>query len=154
MRRNVTVEMMAKLFVRIDFEGVGAVGPGKARMLELIDECGSIRRAAVVMKMSYAHAWKLLGATEDIFGEPLVTTVIGGLNGGGVKLTEFGRAVIAHYRDIERSALAAAAGDLEALAKNSSPHQTHFVDLPSNERRIDGRRLDRAIREVRKRRSS
>jgi molybdate transport system regulatory protein len=149
MRRNVTVEMMAKLFVRTEFEGVGALGLGKARLLELIDECGSIRRAAVVMKMSYAHAWKLLGAPEDIFGEPLVTTVIGRSNGGGAKLTEFGRAVIAHYRDIERSALTVAAGGLEALAKKSSPHQTRFVDLPSNERR-----LDRAIRAVRKRRSS
>jgi hypothetical protein len=36
LRSNVTVFPIARLFIRIDFEGGGAFGPGKAHLLELI----------------------------------------------------------------------------------------------------------------------
>jgi len=65
---------MTRLSIRIDFEGSEAFGPGKARLLELIEEQGSIRGAAAAMNMSYRHAWLLLQAVEDTFGAPVIST--------------------------------------------------------------------------------
>ena len=108
---------MTRLSIRIDFDGAEAFGPGKVRLLELIEEHGSIRSAAAAMSMSYRHAWLLLQAIEDTFGAPVIITATGGAKGGGAKLTELGKTVIARYRAIEASAAQAAATDLGELTK-------------------------------------
>jgi len=108
---------MTRLSIRIDFEGAEAFGPGKARLLELIEEQGSIRSAAAAMNMSYRHAWLLLQAVEDTFGAPVISTATGGARGGGAKLTALGKTVIARYRAIEAQAALAAAGELTELSK-------------------------------------
>ena len=111
---------MARLTIRIDFEGSESFGPGKARLLELIDSHGSIRSAAAAMNMSYRHAWLLLQAVEDTFGAPVISTATGGAKGGGAKLTELGRSLVARYRVIESQAAKATAGELSELHKASS----------------------------------
>jgi molybdate transport system regulatory protein len=108
---------MTRLSIRIDFEGAEAFGPGKVRLLELIGEQGSIRGAAAAMSMSYRHAWLLLQAVEDTFGAPVISTATGGAKGGGAKLTELGKTVVARYRAIEAQAAQAAAGELTELSK-------------------------------------
>jgi molybdate transport system regulatory protein len=108
---------MTRLSIRIDFEGSEAFGPGKVRLLELIDEQGSIRGAASAMSMSYRHAWLLLQAVEDTFGAPVISTATGGAKGGGAKLTELGKTVVARYRAIEAQAAQAAADELTELSK-------------------------------------
>ena len=108
---------MTRLSIRIDFEGSEAFGPGKARLLELIEEQGSIRGAAAAMNMSYRHAWLLLQAVEDTFGAPVINTATGGAKGGGAKLTDLGRTILARYRSIETQAAHAAAGELMELTK-------------------------------------
>jgi molybdate transport system regulatory protein len=111
---------MTRLTIRIDFEGAEAFGPGKARLLELIEQHGSIRSAAAAMSMSYRHAWLLLQAVEDTFGAPVITTATGGAKGGGAKLTELGKSVVARYRAIETQAAKATAGDLTELSKTAT----------------------------------
>ena len=111
---------MVRLSIRIDFEGSESFGPGKARLLELIDEQGSIRSAAAAMNMSYRHAWLLLQAVEDTFGAPVISTATGGAKGGGAKLTELGRGLVAKYRAIESQAAKATAGDLSELARTTT----------------------------------
>jgi molybdate transport system regulatory protein len=111
---------MPRLTVRIDFEGSESFGPGKARLLELIDAHGSIRSAAAAMNMSYRHAWLLLQAVEDTFGAPVIATSTGGSKGGGAKLTELGRTLVARYRLIESQAAKAAAGELSELSRATS----------------------------------
>jgi len=108
---------MTRLSIRIDFEGAEAFGPGKARLLELIEAQGSIRGAAAAMNMSYRHAWLLLQAVEDTFGAPVISTATGGAKGGGAKLTELGKTILARYRSIETQAAHAAAGELTELSK-------------------------------------
>lgn len=108
---------MTRLSIRIDFEGAEAFGPGKVRLLELIDEQGSIRGAASAMSMSYRHAWLLLQAVEDTFGAPVINTATGGAKGGGAKLTELGKTVVSRYRAIEAQAAQAAANELTELTK-------------------------------------
>jgi len=108
---------MTRLTIRIDFDGGEAFGPGKARLLELIEEQGSIRGAAAAMSMSYRHAWLLLQAVEDTFGAPVITTATGGAKGGGAKLTELGKTIVAKYRAIETHAARATAGELNELLR-------------------------------------
>ena len=108
---------MPRLTVRIDFEDAEGFGPGKARLLELIEELGSIRSAAAAMSMSYRHAWLLLQAVESTFGAPVITTATGGARGGGAKLTELGKTVVARYRAIEAQAVRATSSDLTELSK-------------------------------------
>jgi molybdate transport system regulatory protein len=106
---------MARLTIRLDFDDGSALGPGKVRLLELVAETGSIRKAAAGMKMSYRKAWLLLQALEKTFGAPLVETATGGLNGGGARLARLGCDVVVRYRNLESAAAKAAGKDLKAL---------------------------------------
>jgi molybdate transport system regulatory protein len=106
---------MAELFLRIDLGAERMLGPGKVRLLEMIDEAGSISAAGRAMGMSYRRAWVLVDETNRCFAAPVVEARPGGKAGGGAALTAFGREVVAHYRAIERHAATAAAHDLQAL---------------------------------------
>src|ERR1700712_953318 len=109
---------MARLTIRIDFDNGVALGPGKVRLLELVAETGSIRKAASAMKMSYRQAWLLLKALEGTSGEPLVQTATGGkAGGGGARLTPLGRQVVKRYRALEKGAEKAGAADIAALTR-------------------------------------
>jgi molybdate transport system regulatory protein len=107
---------MARLTIRVDLDRDAAFGPGKARLLELIDEKGSLRSAAAAMEMSYRRAWLLLRETEAMMRAPVVAAKTGGLKGGGTALTTFGRGVVKCYRAIEARAEHAACADVRALA--------------------------------------
>lgn len=112
---------MTRLTIRVDFDTGAALGPGKVRLLELVAETGSIRKAAVGMKMSYRQAWLLLKALKDAFGGTLVETATGGKAGGGARLTLLGRFVVAHYRALEKAASRSAKPSMVALAKRLAP---------------------------------
>ena len=90
------------------------------RLLELVAETGSIRKAAAGMKMSYRKAWLLLQALEASFDAPLIATATGGRAGGGARLTALGTLVAGRYRSLEKAAFLAAAKDLNALAKRTA----------------------------------
>lgn len=108
---------MTRLTIRIDFGDAAAFGPGKARLLELVDETGSIRRAAAAMDMSYRQAWLLVQAVEATFGGTVVETARGGAGGGGARLTDLGRTLLTRYRTLEAKAAQAAAADMAALVR-------------------------------------
>lgn len=108
---------MPRLTLRIDFEGARAIGPGKIKLLELIDALGSISAAGRRMNMSYRRAWLLVDSLNRCFRDPLVQSHSGGANGGGAALTPMGAAVVRHYRAVEAAAHAAGAPHLDALTK-------------------------------------
>lgn len=112
---------MPVLSLRIDFEGGGRLGPGKARLLELIAETGSISAGARAMGMSYKRAWDLVDETAKLAGEPVVETRSGGAQGGGAKLTPAGRRMLATYRAVEKAAAEAVAPLLADLARPGAP---------------------------------
>jgi len=82
-----------------------AFGPGKADLLELIAETGSIGKAASRMKMSYMRAWSLVQTMNRSFKKPLVLATHGGEGGGGAELTETGQCVLDLYRRMEKRGL-------------------------------------------------
>jgi molybdate transport system regulatory protein len=106
---------MPRLTLRIDFDQNRAIGPGKIKLLELIDKHGSISEAGRQMGMSYRRAWVLVDNLNRCFRAPVVASQAGGQHGGGASLTEFGYAVVQHYRAVESAALTASAAHIDAL---------------------------------------
>src|SRR3546814_17720432 len=92
---------MARLSLRIDFDGADSIGRGKIRLLELLDETGSIAAAGRAMNMSYRRAWLLIDALNRSFRQPVVATTPGGSGGGGAELTGFVRELLEPSSDME-----------------------------------------------------
>lgn len=111
-----------RLHLRI-FLGQAMLGPGKARLLELIRDHGSISAAGREMQMSYKRAWGLVEEMNAAFREPLVDSARGGPGGGGARVTAAGMTVLAQYRAIEALSLAAAEPHLTTL-------QSLLADIP------------------------
>lgn len=105
----------AQLVVRIKLRGGGIMGPGKADLLQRIDDCGSISAAAREMGMSYRQAWMLVDTLNGAFGRPVIDTAQGGRSGGGARLTSLGKRILAGYRTVQRKAEKSTRGDLEAM---------------------------------------
>jgi molybdate transport system regulatory protein len=114
---------VARLSIRIDFPGGRRVGPGKIRLLELIDETGSISAAGRAMAMSYRRAWLLVESLNTGFREPVVDAQSGGRQGGGARLTAFGRDLVRRYRALERDAARATDRQVDAIADALAPHE-------------------------------
>lgn len=102
--------------LRVTVAGDFYLGPGRADLMELIAETGSIAAAGKRMGMSYKRAWSLVQALNEGFGAPLVTASRGGAGQGGAALTPAGETVLASYRHMQEATRTAIAGDLEALA--------------------------------------
>jgi molybdate transport system regulatory protein len=101
-----------------------AIGPGKADLLQGIEQTGSIAAAGRQMQMSYKRAWYLLDTLNQYFQDPLVQTRKGGRGAGGTTLTSMGKKVLALYRNIEARARRAADRDLAALNELARPVRT------------------------------
>ena len=97
------------------------IGPGKADLLELIGQTGSISEAGRRMGMSYKRAWSLVEGLNRSFNAPLVNSERGGAGGGGAVLTAPGREVLTRFRRIEAAARLAATSDMAALMAMRSP---------------------------------
>ena len=83
---------------------LGAVlSDSRIRLLEAIDQRGSLNRAARDVPLSYKAAWDALDTMNNLAPEPLVERSTGGAGGGGTRLTEYARRLIALYRAMESS---------------------------------------------------
>ena len=110
-----------KLTIRLDLENGVRLGPGKAQLLELIAEHGSIRAAGAAIGMSYRRAWLLGDEINRMFREPSISTRHGGKSGGGARLTPFGQELLARYRQMEDAAREAMRKDLAWLEAKADP---------------------------------
>ena len=72
-------------------------GEGPARLLRRVEECGSLRAAAMSMDMAYTKALKLIRNGENALGFALISRATGGKDGGGSALTPEGREWLARY---------------------------------------------------------
>ena len=115
-----TQECKAELWIKLSLPGVGQIGPGKIRLLQLIDEHESIAAAARAMGMSYRRAWLLVEEMNSLFEEPVVAKWQGGKSKGGASLSEFGRALIDDYATLVRNANAGNRKLLDKIGKNTA----------------------------------
>lgn len=95
--RKIGAVMKPKLKVWVTF-GELKFGDGRARLLEAIDEQGSLRKAAGSFEMSYRNAWGYLRELERAAGFKFVERAPGGGPQSGMKLTEEGRRFLQRYR--------------------------------------------------------
>lgn len=105
------------LLLRVLAEDDPAMGPGKARLVALIDSTGSISAAAREMGMSYRRAWQLVEALNTSFTQQVIVTAVGGKRGGGATVTAFGRELVDSYRKMEEKAASAIASDLRRFER-------------------------------------
>jgi molybdate transport system regulatory protein len=107
--------------LRIVLDDGARIGPGKIEVLEAIGATGSISAAGRSLGMSYRRAWLLATEVDRLFARPVLQTAAGGANGGGARLTEFGRALVAAYRRIEDRAR-------DAIREELAPFESDLRD--------------------------
>ena len=107
----------AKPQIRIMFRKAIAMGPGKADLLEAIEQTGSISAAARSLGMSYRRAWLLVDTMNQCFKSPVVETLTGGQRGGGARVTELGHDVLTRYLAMDAKAAASVRRDLAAFSR-------------------------------------
>ena len=78
--------MEPKFNLWIEHNGVVVLSEWRARLLDAIDQTGSISRAADRMKITYHRAWEKLHEMEVGLGEKLVSAQVGGTFTESVRL--------------------------------------------------------------------
>ena len=116
-----------KTNLRLTLAGGAPLSHGKAELMELIRETGSIRQAAQRMDMSYRRGWLLADELNRMFRQPVIATKHGGKSGGGATLTDFGTELLLRFRAMERRTQDVLKSDLDWLAAHAAPPQ----ELPS-----------------------
>ena len=96
-----------------DENGEKFFGEGPCRLLEKVEQTGSLRCAAASMEMAYSKALKLVKQAEEALGFPLTQRSEGGRDGGGSTLTTEGREFL-HKYEAYRDACVQASGELYA----------------------------------------
>jgi molybdate transport system regulatory protein len=89
--------------VWLEDENGKVLGPGRIELLELVQQHGSLRQAALQMKMSYKQAWDLIKQMNERLGAPVLTTSRGGKGGGSATVTEIGLKSIKNYKIFQRN---------------------------------------------------
>lgn len=84
----------------IEHDGGRFFGPGPVELLELIEETGSINKAAKKMGMSYKKAWGIINNLNMTARRSMVITATGGQKGGGSTISPEAKALIAYYRQL------------------------------------------------------
>lgn len=72
-------------------------------LLRQIDSKGSLSKAAEAIPVSYKTAWDMIDKLNNSSVQPIVITTTGGRNGGGTKLSEYGKSLLSLYSSLERS---------------------------------------------------
>jgi molybdate transport system regulatory protein len=99
------------------------LGGDSINLLEKIDECGSITKAAKMVGISYKTAWDTVNMMNNLADNPLVDRMTGGKGGGGTYLTSEGKDVIRRFRIIQEehrkflANLSERVGDVDNLYK-------------------------------------
>jgi len=81
----------------IESESGRLFGKGRIELLERIQNSGSIRQAALQMKMSYRQAWDLVEDMNQQMEKPVVISQRGGKGGGNAIVTEQGEKAIEQF---------------------------------------------------------
>lgn len=75
----------------------------RIRLLEKIEETGSISKASAAVGMSYKAAWDAIDKMNNLAQQALVSKVTGGKSGGGSTLTVYARDLIKTYYELEEA---------------------------------------------------
>lgn len=94
--------MEPRLKIWVAFDQKTKFGDGRAQLLELIDELGSINKAVSRFGMSYRTAWGYIRELESAAGFRFLERRPGGGAQGGARLTKDGRRFLRRYWDFRK----------------------------------------------------
>lgn len=89
--------MNVKSNIWLEIDGQVVISAWRVRLLEAIQQTGSISQAAKVMNIPYRRAWQKIQESEERLGVRLVETQTGGIGGGGAQLTPACKEIMAKY---------------------------------------------------------
>ena len=89
------IRAVQRLHMWLETEDGMMLGLGRIQLLELVEELGSLNKAASAMGMSYRAAWGRMKQTETVIGQPLVER-----SGPkkGFRLTPLGHDIVSLFR--------------------------------------------------------
>jgi molybdate transport system regulatory protein len=109
------MEYKIKSRIWIEAENNVFLGEGRVHLLKAIHETGSLSKAAKSINISYKKAWGLLDSMNKSAKKPVTINTIGGKGGGGAELTEYGKALIMAFDDINKNCWAFLDTQLERI---------------------------------------
>jgi molybdate transport system regulatory protein len=89
--------MIPKHNIWLELDGEVVLSVWRVRLLEAVEETGSITAAAAALNVPYRRAWQRLHEMEQRLGVSLVKTEVGGVGGGGAKLTPEAKDLIKRF---------------------------------------------------------
>ena len=92
------LKIKSKIWIETE-EGI-LISEGRVQLLKLIEETGSLNKAAKAMNLSYQKAWRLIDDSNKASKKPLIETHVGGNKGGGTILTPYGKSIITSFEKI------------------------------------------------------
>ena len=113
-------------------------GERRIRLLEAIDAHGSITSAARAVPLSYKAAWDALDALNNLAERPLVVRSAGGRQGGGTRLTDAGRELVALYRAVQ--------GEQQRTLARVAPEPALGADAAQLQQRLQAQMRRLAVR--------
>ena len=125
-----TIKAVQRLHLWLETGDGMLLGLGRIQLLELVEELGSLNKAASAMDMSYRAAWGRMKQTETVIGEPLVER-----SGPkkGFRLTPLGHDIVRLFRtwhqDVEHFAVSRAR---ELFPWNTEPFSEENPKVPSS----------------------
>ena len=90
--------MEPKFNLWIEQDGQVVLSAWRVRLLEAIETAGSISAAAEHLNVPYRRAWEKIQEMEQGLGHKVVDTAVGGIGGGGARLTAAGRNAVAQFQ--------------------------------------------------------
>ncbi len=90
-----------KLRCWIELDDLKIFGPGRAELLKLIEQEGSLSKAAKKMGMSYKKSWDMVNDLNTRGKKPFVIMKQGGEKGGGASLSEHAKRFMEKYQALD-----------------------------------------------------
>ncbi|NOT83797.1 MAG: molybdenum-dependent transcriptional regulator, partial [Methylococcaceae bacterium] len=81
---------------------LGGLNTRLFKLLKAIQRTGSINQAAKAIGMTYKGGWEMIERANNLAPKVLVSTAVGGSQGGGTRLTATGSAMLALFTDIQQ----------------------------------------------------
>ncbi len=100
--RSPELTIRPRVKVWLEINGERAFCPGVCRILQQIEETGSIKTAAVALERSYRFVWGKIKDVERSLGAPLVEARVGGKQEQRSVLTPLGKRLMQEFESLRQ----------------------------------------------------
>jgi molybdate transport system regulatory protein len=108
--------LVPRIKVWLEIDGRYAFGFGLARMLQAVEQTGSIKQAAADLGLSYRYVWGRIKDAEAALGQALVRTQVGGQGSRRSSLTPLAQQFLASFLRLRTDLVAEAARQFDRHA--------------------------------------